>query len=233
MANKQKHTEAQILKMREQTAAWRKAHPGKVKEAAKAWQRNNVERNADNKRTWRKQNPERNATNIARWRKQNAVYVTTYRSIYHHKVTEQLAGRPRPKYCEVCRETSNKALCFDHDHKTGLFRGWLCHRCNFVLSYTNDTTKILLALANYLTKPKGSYVHHYASLSAKESLAGRAKPKRCEVCKKTGRRIHFDHCHKSNRFRGWICHQCNVALGHVRDNQKLLRKLADYLEKSK
>jgi hypothetical protein len=37
---------------------------------------------------------------------------------------------PRPKdgRCEACGE--KKVLCLDHDHETGEFRGWLCHRCN-------------------------------------------------------------------------------------------------------
>ena len=66
-----------------------------------------------------------------------------------------------------------------------------------------------------------------------EELAGRKKPKRCDVCKKVNRRICFDHCHKSKKFRGWLCHHCNVILGYAKDSPKLLRKLADYLEANK
>ena len=62
--------------------------------------------------------------------------------------------------------------------------------------------------------------------------AGRAKPKRCEVCGKLGK-ICFDHCHKSKKFRGWICANCNTALGHVKDSVVVLRKLASYLEANK
>ncbi|MEK6829277.1 MAG: hypothetical protein AABY15_04055, partial [Nanoarchaeota archaeon] len=36
----------------------------------------------------------------------------------------------------------------------------------------------------------------------KEKLAGRPKPKRCEICNKKGK-IYFDHDHKTNKFRGW------------------------------
>jgi hypothetical protein len=41
----------------------------------------------------------------------------------------------------------------------------------------------------------------------------------------------LDHCHKTGDFRGWLCHGCNSALGHAKDNPQLLRTLADYLEK--
>jgi Recombination endonuclease VII len=63
-----------------------------------------------------------------------------------------------------------------------------------------------------------------------EKEAGRAKPKTCEVCY-SGGKICFDHCHTSNKFRGWLCFHCNLTLGLAIDNAKLLRLLAVYLEK--
>ena len=63
-----------------------------------------------------------------------------------------------------------------------------------------------------------------------ERIAGRPKPEICEVCGKKGR-ICFDHCHNTGKFRGWICEQCNVILGYSRDDSKILRLLAEYLEK--
>ena len=70
---------------------------------------------------------------------------------------EVLAGRKYPDRCDVCCiKTKNlkKKLCFDHDHKTGAFRGWLCHRCNAALGMVDDSTKILEALTKYLKKSK-------------------------------------------------------------------------------
>jgi len=72
-----------------------------------------------------------------------------------------------------------------------------------------------------------------SNLRKQERLAGRKKAKCYEACKRTGRRICFDHCHKKNKFRGWLCHTCNAALGMVDDSPKVLQKLLDYLEKSK
>lgn len=63
-----------------------------------------------------------------------------------------------------------------------------------------------------------------------EILAGRPKPLNCEVCGNEGK-ICYDHCHKTEKFRGWICDPCNIALGKVKDNPETLRKLANYLEK--
>lgn len=67
----------------------------------------------------------------------------------------------------------------------------------------------------------------------RETEAGRPRPDVCEICnrKPTGRgAIHWDHCHATGRFRGWLCQKCNHALGLLDDNPDLLRSLASYLE---
>lgn len=61
------------------------------------------------------------------------------------------------------------------------------------------------------------------------SAMGRSPPAECEVCKRELRLV-LDHCHKTGRLRGWVCYSCNIALGQVRDDAELLRKLALYLE---
>lgn len=43
---------------------------------------------------------------------------------------------------------------------------------------------------------------------------------------------HVDHNHKTGAVRGILCLHCNITLGHARDNPELLRKLADYLERT-
>lgn len=72
----------------------------------------------------------------------------------------------------------------------------------------------------------------------KEKLAGRPAPNRCEVCdgaqsanRNGAHRMHFDHCHNTGRFRGWICGPCNRIIGLAKDNADRLRALAGYLEK--
>ena len=71
-------------------------------------------------------------------------------------VRETNASRPRPDRCEVCGELpegstpSARSLRWDHNHKTGAFRGWLCCRCNLALGSAMDNPRILRALADYL-----------------------------------------------------------------------------------
>ncbi|MFA5772949.1 MAG: endonuclease domain-containing protein [Thermoplasmata archaeon] len=61
---------------------------------------------------------------------------------------ERIAGRKRPEQCEVCGAIGQ--ICYDHDHITGKFRGWICKRCNSVLGFVKDNTELLIALKNYL-----------------------------------------------------------------------------------
>jgi len=66
---------------------------------------------------------------------------------------ERLAGRPKPDACEVCgsnEQYEHIGICFDHDHTTGQFRGWLCAKCNLALGLVDDNPERLLKLALYL-----------------------------------------------------------------------------------
>lgn len=42
---------------------------------------------------------------------------------------------------------------------------------------------------------------------------------------------HIDHCHKTGRIRGILCHPCNAALGNARDSVERLKQLMQYLRK--
>jgi len=64
------------------------------------------------------------------------------------------------------------------------------------------------------------------------ALAGRPRPKFCEVCGRNDSRIHFDHCHTLGHFRGWLCGKCNTILGMADDNPDILTKLAAYLKRT-
>jgi Recombination endonuclease VII len=41
---------------------------------------------------------------------------------------------------------------------------------------------------------------------------------------------HTDHDHGSEKFRGMLCHNCNISLGMMGESPQALRALADYIE---
>jgi len=41
----------------------------------------------------------------------------------------------------------------------------------------------------------------------------------------------LDHCHTTQEFRGWLCSDCNVAIGKLGDDTQGVLKALDYLER--
>lgn len=64
----------------------------------------------------------------------------------------------------------------------------------------------------------------------------------CPVCKRAYNDIQYlgtkkggwclDHCHKTGKFRGWLCHDCNKAIGFFKDDAELMKSAIDYIEKN-
>lgn len=55
----------------------------------------------------------------------------------------------------------------------------------------------------------------------------------CEICGTTEQwPLDWDHCHNSNRFRGFLCRHCNHGLGNFRDSIPALERALDYLRAS-
>ena len=64
----------------------------------------------------------------------------------------------------------------------------------------------------------------------KEFLASRKPDSKCAICQKSDLRLSVDHCHSTGQIRGWLCHNCNVGLGHFKDDTDLLRAAINYLD---
>jgi hypothetical protein len=61
--------------------------------------------------------------------------------------------RPRPERCEMMGcDPGSRGMVEDHDHQTGKFRGWICHKCNSGLGMLGDTKACLLAGISYLDR---------------------------------------------------------------------------------
>jgi Recombination endonuclease VII len=85
-------------------------------------------------------------------------------------------------------------------------------------------------LSNPHKRERHNKRHRDWTAARTDKLATRPRPLACEVCETPGK-VTFDHCHFTGRFRGWICHNCNITLGRMNENPSALRKLADYIER--
>ncbi len=54
----------------------------------------------------------------------------------------------------------------------------------------------------------------------------------CHCCGVIMTRPHFDHCHETNQYRGWLCSNCNVGIGKLGDNIEGLLRAVDYLKRA-
>jgi Recombination endonuclease VII len=84
------------------------------------------------------------------------------------------------------------------------------------------------------------YISRYQSLRMirKEDKSSALKSlinvKKCGICgrkKPNGKNWHTDHSHKTRKFRGILCHSCNIGLGHFMDSIRFLQKAISYLRK--
>ena len=93
--------------------------------------------------------------NARRWEKNNQSHVRSYRRS-HAKMPDPT--RPEPSACEVCDQRPHvpghkTSLHLDHDHSTGVFRGWICTRCNTTIAQSRDDALTLRRWA-ILARPK-------------------------------------------------------------------------------
>ena len=42
--------------------------------------------------------------------------------------------------------------------------------------------------------------------------------------------LYIDHCHSNGHLRGLLCHNCNLIIGHAKDNIETLHKAIKYLK---
>jgi len=78
--------------------------------------------------------------------------------------------------CCVCKkDNGSRSLYIDHDHKTGLIRGLVCHGCNSAMGYVEDSIETLENLIVYLNKARIMNEFAAESLNYTQSLYAKRK----------------------------------------------------------
>ena len=103
---------------------WREKNKDKMKEYNKKWRENNIEKIKE----WNKTPRRKKSNTICDW-KNKGLISEDYGSLYDRYLEST--------NCEECGceygnkgDGSNSWRCMDHSHQTGLFRNFLCNRCN-------------------------------------------------------------------------------------------------------
>jgi hypothetical protein len=86
----------------------------------------------------------------------------------------------------------------------------------------------------------GTYCQHHANImhkSSKYSLSPLEvlkmyETENCNICSNKMDKKCIDHDHLTGKVRGIVCQNCNIVLGHAKDNVDILNKCIKYLNES-
>lgn len=100
--------------------------------------------------------------------------------------------------------------------------------------YKRNPDKRRLHSRNWRTKYPGRnkrYELRRVNLTLEEfSKLKNLQKSRCAICGKKVR-LCADHSHKTGKHRGLLCNACNVGLGMLQDDKKMLKRAIAYLER--
>jgi hypothetical protein len=140
-----KHREANKEKCLAYQREWHKNNPEKVKENRRRTKSKNAESIRRQNAVYRAANPEKIKAANKRWLDANQHKPREYgrkrAGIINLPAVCAEIGDP----CECCRQPMKKTPHAEHDHVTGLFRGWVCQKCNIRLGILDN--KVWMAQA--------------------------------------------------------------------------------------
>ena len=131
------------------------------------------------------------------------VYTHSLRWLFMPKAPKIKKTHPLCKPCKHCKKVQPIDL-FELKPTEASYRN-ICRHCR---NYAKRT----------LRKLKTRHIKIY----------GKPKKIPCRVCLKSVPLV-FDHCHKTSLFRGWICKDCNAAIGKLGDDLKGVESARSYL----
>lgn len=141
-------------------------------------------------------------------------------------VTADKVLRLGRKQCKLCNKTRvlNK-FPKSKDTKTGYFS--YCYDCKRAINREQDKRRKfsderkVWSRRAYLKRTYNLTQEDYDKLEKSQNGG-------CAICGELTR-MAIDHCHKSGRIRGLLCHNCNRGLGMFADDSKRLTKAIEYL----
>lgn len=137
------------------------------------------------------------------------------------------------KRCQVVQPLENF-------YRNGKYVKHICKDCGKPrtqqLYYENHAERL-----DYRTRrrkrPESQEYHRNYKLKSKFGLSSieydemlDIQEKLCYICKEpSSKTLHVDHCHATNKVRKLLCFRCNTVLGHVKENEELLRNMIVYI----
>jgi hypothetical protein len=128
---------------------------------------------AESHKRWSIRNKDKIAENARKFRKENVEKVKQWSHTYFNNNKEKISKRKRTAMlkklygltlveyeqmlevqagcCKICKNVFQTTPMTDHCHQTGIVRGLLCNKCNWLLGNANDNIDILHSAITYLS----------------------------------------------------------------------------------
>lgn len=84
-------------------------------------------------------------------------------------------------------------------------------------------------------KPLEAWAEYEKLVAAQGGVCAICKLAETNVVSKKNPKVRIlsvDHCHKTGKIRGLLCHACNVGIGHFEDDPSLIDRAIQYLKGS-
>lgn len=84
---------------------------------------------------------------------------------------------------------------------------------------------------------KDSLRHNFGISIDDYAILQESQDNKCGICglepKSDERALAVDHDHETDYIRGLLCFSCNVGIGHLKDDERLLRRAIEWVQRGK
>lgn len=141
------------------------------------------------------------------------------------------------KICSACKEEL-PLECFNNSLKSSDGKQSYCRTCSsekYAIWSVNNGPRIVTLEQAVRNKDLKFQRIYEISLEDYDAIL-KCQGGGCAICGATENQnkrqpLLVDHCHTEDMVRGILCHSCNLMLGLVHDNPKILMNAVDYLLK--
>lgn len=116
-----------------------------------------------------------------------------------------------------------------------------CEKCSTIYTPPNSSSKYCSSECQKEAREEWYYKRNYDLTTEDYNKMLEEQNHSCKICGSEGfligknnhtKMLAVDHCHHSGKVRGLLCHNCNRALGLMKDSMSILENAMRYLEKS-
>lgn len=132
-------------------------------------------------------------------------------------IENKKAWRKTPEQREKSRIRHAKYI------KTDKYKAW---KKKYDLEYSSRPETKEKIKAQHLKRKFGITLEDYQQMFDKQSGL-------CAICGRPNsinKLLAVDHNHKTGKIRALLCHGCNLAIGHAREDEGILIKMIEYLK---